>query len=259
MDRYGRNYGGRGGRGGYNRDGYGRENYYRDEDEMMEERYMRGDDGYMFAGIFKDYDEDEWEYYEDMERYGRDGEMYGRDDGRYMRQGVKGTGPYGIGGRMHYPKRGRRRYRREDNNYPFDSAPMAGGGENIKMMTDNIVEEMEDKKSEIYKQWMQQMKNADGTHGPHFSKEQIQKMYNDEKVKDKGIEMEEFEVVLNMLYSDYCKILKENGMNSQKLYTDLAIAFIKDEDAEKHKTLRYALFIAGFDMNKQNKTNEEQH
>lgn len=237
-----------GNRGGYNRGGmYGRERYYRDEmdDDMMDERYMR-DDGYMFAGILKDYDEDEWEYYEDMDRYGRDG-------GMYMRQGVKGTGPYGIGGRLHYPKRGRRRYRREDYEYPFDSAPMEGGGEHLKTIIEEELKEIEPKKKEIYKKWMSKMENADGTTGPHFTKEQLQKIYNDEKIKEKGIEMDEFEVVLNMLYSDYCKVLKENGMNSQKLYADLATAFIKDEDAEKHKTLRYAMFIAGVDGTNQTK------
>ena len=229
-------------KGRHIREPYYREPYYR-EDEMyyrddMDERYMRGDDGYMFAGILKDYDEDEWEYYEDMDegRYHRDG------DGRYMRQGVKGTGPYGIGGRLHYPKRGRRRYRREED-YPFDSAPMGEGG--INKMTENIIKHNEDMKNDIFKKWMKKMKNADGTTGPHFSEEQIKNIYRDEKIKEKGISIEEFEVVMNMLYSDYCKILKENGMNSQKLYTDLAVAFIKDEDAEKHKTLRYALFIAG--------------
>ena len=236
------NYGSRGGRGGYNRGGmYGRESYYRDDmmdDEMMDERYMR-DDGYMFAGILKDYDEDEWDYYEDMDRYGRDG-------GMYMRQGVKGTGPYGIGGRLHYPKRGRRRYRREDYDYPFDLAPMGDGGEEeIEELSNKIVKNYEKDKKEIYKSWMHKMKNADGTTGPHFSAEQINKIYNEEKIKEKGVEKEDFEIVLNMLYSDYCKVLKENGMNSQKLYADLAVAFIKDEDAQKHKILRYALFIAG--------------
>jgi hypothetical protein len=245
MARYGGN---RGGRGRYGReDMYNREPYYR-EDEMyyrddMDDMYMRGD-GYMFAGVLKDYDEDEWDYYEDMEeeRYHRGG-----GDGRYMRQGVKGTGPYGIGGRLHYPKRGRRRYRREED-YPFDSAPMGEGG--IKKLTESIVKENEDMKKDIFKKWMENMKNADGTTGPHFSEEQIKNIYKDEKIKEKDIDMEEFKVVMNMLYSDYCKILKENGMNSQKLYTDLAVAFIKDEDAMKHKTLRYALFIAGVEGNK---------
>ena len=55
------------------------------------------------------------------------------------------------------------------------------------------------------------------------------------------------------------QMVKVRFQNIDLLYTDLAIAFIKDEDAEKHKTLRYALFVAGFDMNTQNKTNEQQH
>ena len=44
----------------------------------------------MFAGILKDYDEDEWDYYEE-DGYGRDGSICVK---------VKGTGPYGIGGQL---------------------------------------------------------------------------------------------------------------------------------------------------------------
>lgn len=213
-----------------------------DMDGMRGGRYYRDEDEYEFGGKFwmdepDDYDDD----YEDMERR----RMH--DERRYMRQGAKGTGPYGIGGRLHYPKRGR--YRREDYGYPFDEAPSSeGGGLTLKEVDsdiDKILHHENESKDKIFDKWANHMENADGTKGPHFSKEQISKIFTDEKIKEKGISEDEFGIVLNMFYSDYCKVLKDNGVNSQKMYSDLSVAFINDADAEKHKTLRYALFIAG--------------
>lgn len=211
-------------------------------------RYHRDEDEYEFGGKFwMDGFEEDDEYYDEM-----DGMRPMHRDGRYMRQGVKGTGPYGIGGRLHYPKRGR--YRREGDYRPFDSAPSyEGGGMTLKELDTDIdmmlQNEIKDKQN-IFKMWSMHMKNADGTSGPHFSQEQIKKIYTDEKIKEKGIDEMEFGIVLNMFYSDYCKVLKDNGVNSQKMYTDLAVAFINDEDAQKHKTLRYALFVSGVNPDK---------
>lgn len=234
--RYDERYDGRGRERGRGMPPYGGRRFYRDDE-----------DEYKFGGSFwmdepEDYDyedEDDDEYYDEMRRK------------KFMRQGVKGTGHYGIGGRLHYPKR--RRYRREDYDYPFDEAPFGEEGGELERIDKEISEilKIEDKdKKEIFKIWGEKMKNADGTKGLHFTKEQIQKMYNDERLKEKGISLEDFEITMNMMYSDYCKVLKDNGMSSQKMYIDLSIAFLKDEDAEKDKLLRYALFIAGIKPNK---------
>lgn len=226
--------------------------YYRDDDMMMDDEHERrrmmrryprmyrddryNRDGYVFAGMVEDIDD----YMEEDDDY--------MDDKRFYRQGVRGTGPYGVGGRMYPGRRYRRDYRRGYNDgnyrrddYPFDSASLMGG-------IDEMIEEEEPHKKEILTEWQNNMKNVDGTTGAHFKKEQIEKIYRDERVQEKGVSMEDFEAAMNMIYSDYSKALKENGLNSQKIYADLAVAFLKDDDAADNKLMRYALLIS-----KQNK------
>jgi hypothetical protein len=44
---------------------------------------------------------------------------------------------------------------------------------------------------------------------------------------------------MNMLYSDYCAVLKKHGINNIDVYTDLACAWLKDTDAVPNKTAEY--------------------
>lgn len=108
------------------------------------------------------------------------------------------------------------------------SSPKMGGGAHSDMsmpMTREMAEE-----------WVQNMKNEDGSHGPHWDMEKVQKL-----MKEKGIKWDpnEFYAILNALYSDYCKVMKKHGVESDDLYVDLAYAWLNDHDARTNKAFLY--------------------
>lgn len=79
--------------------------------------------------------------------------------------------------------------------------------------------------------WKKSFKNEDGTHGEHFTKEQIEPI-----ARHQGIDMKRIGGVdvlclaVNMMYSDYCKVAKKNGVNHLEFYVDMAKAFLEDKD-----------------------------
>ncbi len=84
--------------------------------------------------------------------------------------------------------------------------------------------------------WLQQMQNADGSRGAHWTMEQVHKL-----MSQKGIEQDPvmFWAALNMMYSDYCEIAQKYGLNHDGYYIDLAEAFLDDEDVKGDKLSKY--------------------
>ena len=135
---------------------------------------------------------------------------YGGD----QRQGVKGTGPYGIGGRMYYG--GGDRMDNADYRY-------RGQGDYHRFKMPRLT------KAEKH-QWEQMMRNTDGTHGPHYDMNQV--MQAAEKL---GIRFNEFDekdlaLVVNMMYSDYGHVFKKYGVDKPEFCVDMAKAFFDDPD-----------------------------
>lgn len=179
------------------------------------------------------------------------------------RQGVKGTGRYGIGGSRYYRRdrdygedyaggrdradygedyaRGGRRDYNED--YGYD---MARGGRDYRDYGDYGEDMRRDRASyndyrrdygepEMFshkdmEKWKSMMRNEDGTRGEHFRKEQVK-----HASQQAGIDIEEFgedvfDLAMNMMYSDYCKVAKKYGVDRPEYYADLAKSFLRDKD-----------------------------
>ena len=209
--------------------------YDRAEDMEEDSRYRdRGEDyGYDSR---RRYDRAE---HEDMRRYrDRADENYDRamndSDYDYMdeedgRRGVKGTGRYGIGGSRYY---GRRRdrgsmpfsvegdIRYDDYDYDYDMADYAGQ-QQIKLNKKDI------------QAWKRKMMNADGSRGEHFDMQQIMSAAEKLGIKFKEYDEKELCITANMLYSDYCEVLKSIVPKDKEdiVYTKMAQAFLEDEDA----------------------------
>jgi len=82
-------------------------------------------------------------------------------------------------------------------------------------------------------EWMAQIQNEDGTHGPHWTLEQTKQVMAQKGAK---IDPLEFWVILNSMYADYCKVLKKYGVGDKlDLYVDMAKAFIEDKTLGKGK------------------------
>lgn len=82
-------------------------------------------------------------------------------------------------------------------------------------------------------EWKHKLVNADGSKGEHFKMENILKA-----AKDMGIRFHEYDerelcLTVNMLYSDYCEVLKPFISPDRELYAYVALgkAFLEDEDA----------------------------
>lgn len=84
--------------------------------------------------------------------------------------------------------------------------------------------------------WAKKMKNADGSMGAHWTKEQV-KPYM-QQVGYQGDDIE-FWVIMNALYSDYCKVAKKYGVDRPEYYAELTKAWLEDKDAVHDKAAMY--------------------
>lgn len=94
---------------------------------------------------------------------------------------------------------------------------------------------------EMAESWTRGMRNEDGTKGPHWAIDQVRGV-----MAQRGINLDpwEFYVAINMVYSDYYKVLKKYGVGDKlDVYVDLASAFLKDQDAAKDKLARYFEYV----------------
>lgn len=210
--------------------------------------------------------------YEDMEsrrRYRRDdrgrfrseGDMnMGDDDGRDSRgMDARGVDPRNETD-AHYPMPYPHVppiYERQDNYPRMNRIGFASGGELEREYRTNAeypeMDEMGHKTSpmtmghgkggshkltkEMADEWMENLQNEDGTRGPHWKIDQVRQV-----MAQRGIDVDpvQFYAVLNMIYSDYCKVLRKHGMGDRlDVYVDLACAWMNDKDAVKDKAGAY--------------------
>lgn len=83
---------------------------------------------------------------------------------------------------------------------------------------------------ETAKMAVDDMHNVDDSHGGHWSMEQTNSIADQQGIKEKA----DFYYVMNMLWSDFNKVLG----NDANLYVKMAKAYMEDPDAEKGKPFR---------------------
>ena len=145
------------------------------------------------------------------------------------KQGVKGTGPYGIGGRLYSRGRdyGDDDYR--DYDYEMDGHHPSG---------------LMHLKKKDFMRWEKNLENADGSQGKHFSAEHVKKTAEQLGIKYRGFDEKELCMTVNMLYSDYCEVLKALIPQDKELvvYTKLAAAWLEDPDSPVEGSEKLALY-----------------
>lgn len=183
-------------------------------------------------------------------------EVYGRNDRRGRdyarnernmpdgRQGVKGTGPYGIGGRLYY---GRDRasgdygmdyrggdyihdygmndyadYEEDYGDYGMDYGDYPDYGEPVMHLSKKDIGD-----------WRQKLQNADGSRGAHFDTNKVMQAAERMGIHFNNFSEKEFAITMNMLYSDYCEVLKPliSPDKEEMVYAKMAKAFLEDDDA----------------------------
>jgi hypothetical protein len=90
--------------------------------------------------------------------------------------------------------------------------------------------------------WVRSMTNEDGTKGAHFGRDQAELLRN---AHCPNCDKLEFYAVINMMYSDYCKVAKQMNADRPEFYAHMAKAFLEDKDAEPDKLALYMQYIAG--------------
>ena len=137
------------------------------------------------------------------------------------KQGVRGTGRYGIGGSMYSGRADRARDDYDDYDYYPDYSH--SDHEKIRLTKRDMTE------------WKRGLENADGTSGEHFMLEQIRNAANAMNLNFRNADYDEKDLCLtaNMLYSDFCDTLRSVVSKDKEamIYTRLARDFLEDEDA----------------------------
>jgi hypothetical protein len=147
------------------------------------------------------------------------------DDGR---RGVKGTGRYGIGGSMYRGDRysDYRDYGRdytERDNRDYADYRDYGASEDISLTHQEL------------KRWADKLRNADGTDGAHFTKEDVRKTAERVGVRYDHFSEADLCMATNMLYSDFSEVLRPLIPSDKEamIYVKMGKAFLEDKDAPK--------------------------
>ena len=95
-------------------------------------------------------------------------------------------------------------------------------------------------------QWAANMKNADGTTGPHWTMEQTTAVEESMGIQAPVVPRWAWGVTMNMMYSDYYPVAVEFGLNRPEFYAALAKAFLLDKDGPgpEQKLMEYYEHIA---------------
>ncbi len=197
----------------------------------------------------------------DYEMENRRGRQPRDDRGRYRpKNEYRAEGMYAEGGmRNHYPEEPHMpRGAREEQRKPMNKIGFATGDEVSTDYRSTVdyprMNEMEHRRSsammghgksdedyeltkEIAEEWMENLKNADGSTGGHWTRGQTKILMDQHDINEDPLE---FYVALNLIYSDYAKVFRKYGVADKlEFYVDMAKAFIEDEDAIPGKIAAY--------------------
>lgn len=85
------------------------------------------------------------------------------------------------------------------------------------------------------KAWNTDMENDDGTTGGHWTVQQTTPLAANAGVVFAHITEDDWNVAMNMMYSDYCSVAAKYGVNKPEFFADMAKAFLFDKDAKGPK------------------------
>lgn len=78
--------------------------------------------------------------------------------------------------------------------------------------------------------WMKEIVNEDGSTGAKWTKQQVEELAKKAGIDYKEYGIEALYAATNMVYSDYCAVAHDAGVNNAEFYVKLADAFLNDED-----------------------------
>lgn len=89
------------------------------------------------------------------------------------------------------------------------------------------------------------MENEDGSRGQHWSVEETSALANQYGIRfDSKFNKYDWYVALNMVYSDYYKVIVNmTGSNNSKYFVELAKAWLNDKDIDEGKMWYYYIYV----------------
>lgn len=79
--------------------------------------------------------------------------------------------------------------------------------------------------------WLHKMRNVDGTHGAHWTDAQTKAVGDSIGINWQSVTPKEWNLAMNMMYSDYWAVGEKYKQTSPEFYAELAKAFLFDPDA----------------------------
>ena len=86
------------------------------------------------------------------------------------------------------------------------------------------------------KEWAQKLESEDGSKGARWTIEQVKPLMM--QVKFSGNPLE-FWIIMNSLYSDFCKMAEKYEVDTPEFFAEMAKAWLEDKDAKPHKAMLY--------------------
>lgn len=93
--------------------------------------------------------------------------------------------------------------------------------------------------------WNAEMLNADGSKGGHWTVAQTSDVAKSMSLYFEHITPEEWNVTMNMIYSDYVMVARKHSQDNAGFYADMAKAFLFDKDGgdPAEKLCRYYNYV----------------
>lgn len=85
-------------------------------------------------------------------------------------------------------------------------------------------------------EWSEMLQNEDGSKGVHWTEEEVKPYMMQVRFSGNPIE---FWIMMNALYSDYCKVAKRYGVDRPEFFAEMTKAWLEDKDAVQNKAAMY--------------------
>lgn len=85
--------------------------------------------------------------------------------------------------------------------------------------------------TEEAREWVARLENEDGSTGAHWNIAQTNSAAESIGVRFDHITPEEWNLAMNMMYSDYCGVANKYGVGMSDFFAEMAKAFLFDKDA----------------------------
>lgn len=96
-----------------------------------------------------------------------------------------------------------------------------------------------------FNKWYEEMENVDGSTGGMWTEEETTAVAKKAGIEFKKFTPKEFQIAMDMIYSDYCEVAEKFNVDKPEFYACMAKSFLEDTDSysPSDKLARYYKFV----------------